>query len=78
MSKFELDLADYLPVDNDLHMRRVFGDPNMRAALITKMKKEVLLDGSCPLMAVRNYLFSGSYQFSRSLSDKRGGHNARV
>ena len=77
LSKYEEELETYLPVNNDQHMRKVFGDSSMRAALLVKMKKEVTI-GDCALKTVRNYLFTASYQLSRCLSDRKGGHNAKV
>ena len=59
-------------------MRLVFGDSEMKSALLTKMMRDLNFGSDCPLMTVRNFLFDNKYQLSRCLSDKKGGHSSEV
>ena len=59
-------------------MRLVFGDSEMKSALLTKMRRNLDFGSDCPLMTVRNYLFNHEYQLGKCLSDKKGGHKSVV
>ena len=59
-------------------MRLVFGDSEMQRALVAMMKRNVNFGSDCPLMTVRNHLFHHEYQLGKCLSDKKGGHRAKV
>ena len=78
MNEDETKVDQLIPISDDHRAKKVMSSPQMRAAVMSIMRKKLVWTGmtGC-LNQIRNLLFSDNYQLNRCLSS-RGGGGSRV